>query len=75
MKTKKEILDERLDRIKKNSEKLIMRMDQKIETMNSLKEDLNKKSYQIDKWENDYRDVVKTMAERMLGVKIIINPL
>lgn len=75
MKTKKEILDERLDRIKKNSEKLIMRMDQKIETMNSLKEDLNKKSYQIDKWENDYRDVLKTMAERMLGVKIIINPL
>lgn len=75
MKTKKEILDERLDRLKKNSEKLIMRMDQKIETMNSLKEDLNKKSYQIDKWENDYRDVLKTMAERMLGVKIIINPL
>jgi chromosome segregation ATPase len=75
MKTKKEILDERLDRIKKNSEKLIMRMDQKIETINSLKEDLNKKSYQIDKWENDYRDVLRIMAERMLGVKIIKNPL
>ena len=50
-------------------------MDQKIETINSLKEDLSKKSYQIDKWESDYRDVLRTMAERMLGVKIIKNPL
>lgn len=65
-KSKGELLIERLDKIKQNSDALIRKMDNKINTIQEIKDDLNDKSERMTTWTNKFQSLIQEMGEMMV---------
>lgn len=65
-KSKGELLIERLEKIKQNSDALIRKMDNKINTIQEIKDDLNDKSERMTAWTNKFQSLIQEMGEMMV---------
>ena len=65
-KYKGELLIERLEKIKQNSDALIRKMDNKINTIQEIKDDLNDKSERMTAWTNKFQSLIQEMGEMMV---------
>jgi len=65
-KSKGELLIERLEKIKQNSDALIRKMDNKINTIQEIKDDLNDKSERMTTWTNKFQSLIQEMGEMMV---------
>ena len=65
-KSKGELLIERLEKIKQNSDALIRKMDNKINAIQEIKDDLNDKSERMTTWTNKFQSLIQEMGEMMV---------
>ncbi len=63
---------ERLDRIKKNSENIINKMDNQINSIKDVQNDLNNKSQRMTDWTNKFQTLNQSFGQKIFSNSINI---